>query len=54
MLTSHGRYCRRCRNRISRRISRCPICGAINLKARDYLMILLLLAAAMFAAWRWL
>lgn len=54
MPTSHGRHCRRCRNRISRRVRLCPICGAFNLKAVDFVLVLLLSAAVVYAAWRWL
>lgn len=50
MPSSHGRYCRRCRNRISRKIRSCPVCRAVNLKPSDYLALALLLVAA---AW-WL
>ena len=54
MPTSHGRHCRRCRNRISRRLRRCHVCGALNLKTVDYVTIILLSAAAVYAALRWL
>ena len=53
MPTSRGRYCRRCRNRISRKVRLCRICGAVNLKAVDYLLAILLLSAGAYAAWRW-
>ena len=52
MPTSHGRHCRRCRNRISRKIRVCPICGALNLKPLDYIFIALLLAAVVYAVGR--
>jgi hypothetical protein len=54
MPTSHGRYCYRCRNRISRKLRLCPICGAVNFKLIDYVFIALLTAAVVYAAWRWL
>jgi hypothetical protein len=47
MPTSHGRHCRRCRVRISRKMRLCPVCGAVNLKALDYV---LLAAAAIISA----
>lgn len=50
MPTSHGRHCRRCRNRISRRIRLCPVCGALNLKYADYIIFATLLLAAA-ASW---
>jgi hypothetical protein len=54
MTTSRGRYCGRCRNRISRKMRLCPVCGAVNFKPVDYLVLALLLAAGAYAAWRWL
>jgi hypothetical protein len=54
MPTSHGRHCRRCRVRIPRKIRLCRICGALNFKFIDYVIFALLLAAGLYAAWRWL
>jgi predicted amidophosphoribosyltransferase len=51
---SRGRYCPRCRNRISRKVRLCPICGALNLKAVDYLLAASALAGAALVIWRWL
>lgn len=53
MPTSHGRHCRRCRVRIPRRLRLCRICGALNLKPVDYVIVALLLAVGVYAAWRW-
>ena len=54
MSTSRGRHCRRCDNRISRRIRLCHICGALNLKPVDYVLASLLAAAVVHVLWRWL
>lgn len=53
MPTSHGRYCRRCRVRIPRKIRLCRLCGALNLKFVDYVLLALLLLSGMYAASRW-
>jgi hypothetical protein len=54
MPTSLGRYCRRCRYRISRRVRLCPVCGAVNPKGVDYLALAVaLFAAGVFALWWW-
>ena len=51
MRPSLGRHCRRCRTRISRSLRRCPVCGAVNLKPVDYLLIAALLAGLAALAW---
>lgn len=53
MPTSHGRHCRRCLVRIPRKIRLCRLCGAVNLKLLDYVLLALLLAGSAYAAWRW-
>lgn len=51
-MISHGRHCRRCRVRLSRRLRLCPVCRAVNLKPLDYLFIPVLLAGLAALAWR--
>lgn len=49
-----GRYCRRCRNRISRKLRLCRVCGKLNLKPADYLLLALLAAGALLALRRFM
>lgn len=53
MPTSRGRHCRRCHVRIPRRTRLCRLCGALNLKLPDYVLLALLLAGGIYAALRW-
>lgn len=54
MPASHGRHCRRCHVRISRKLRLCRICGAVNLKAVDYVLLAAAATAAAVLAWHWL
>lgn len=53
MPTSHGRRCRVCHYRISRRDRLCPVCRRLNLKPFDYVLISLGLSVlALLLLWR--
>lgn len=49
-----GRYCRRCRNRISRKLRLCRVCGTINLKRADYALLALLAAGVLLVLRRFM